>query len=68
MKSISAPKSNFARTPKQTWICWPHVNTFVLDEDANHIRVLTMGTHDKAFMRTVAKKFPKDAAGIALEN
>src|SRR5258705_3998142 len=35
------------------------VNTFVLDEDANHLRVLSTGTHDKAFMRSVAKKFPK---------
>jgi hypothetical protein len=35
------------------------VNTIVLDEDMNHIRVLTTGTHDKVFMRSVAKKFPK---------
>jgi len=35
------------------------VNSFTLDEDANHLRVLTTGTHDKAFMRRVAKKFPK---------
>ena len=35
------------------------VNTLVLDEDMNHIRVLTTGTHDRAFMRVAAKKFPK---------
>lgn len=35
------------------------LNTFTLDEDVNHIRVLTTGTHDKAFMKRVAKKFPK---------
>jgi hypothetical protein len=35
------------------------VNTFALIEDANHLQVLTTGTHDKAFMRMVAKKFPK---------
>ena len=35
------------------------VNTFVVDEDANHLRVMSTGTHDKAFMRSVAKKFPK---------
>jgi hypothetical protein len=40
------------------------VNTFVLDEDVNHLQVLTTGTHDKAFMRSVAKKFPKTLLGL----
>ena len=40
------------------------VNTLVLDEDANHLRVLSTGTHDKAFMRSVAKKFPKTLLGL----
>src|SRR5882672_10055028 len=40
------------------------VNTFVLDEDTNHLQVLSTGTHDKAFMRTVAKKFPKTLLGL----
>jgi hypothetical protein len=35
------------------------VNNFVIDEDANHLRILTTGTHDRAFMRRNAKKFPK---------
>jgi hypothetical protein len=35
------------------------VNTFVFDEDLNHISVLTTGTHDRAFMKRAAKKFPK---------
>jgi hypothetical protein len=35
------------------------VNTFAIDEDANHLRILTTGTHDRAFMRRAAKKFPK---------
>lgn len=35
------------------------VNGFTIDEDANHLRILTTGTHDKTFMRRVAKKFPK---------
>ena len=35
------------------------VNGIVLDEDSNHIRILTTGTHDKAFMKASAKKFPK---------
>ena len=40
------------------------VNTVVLDEDANHLRVMSTGTHDKAFMRSVAKKFPKALLGL----
>jgi len=39
------------------------VNGFVLDDDANHIRVLSTGTHDKVYMRT-AKKFPKALLGL----
>jgi len=40
------------------------VNTFVLDEDANHLRLMSTGTHDKVFMRSVAKKFPKALLGL----
>lgn len=40
------------------------VNTFVVDDDANHVRVVSTGTHDKAFMRSVAKKFPKTLLGL----
>jgi len=35
------------------------VNTFVFDEDLNHLSVLTTGTHDRAFMKRSAKNFPK---------
>jgi hypothetical protein len=35
------------------------VNTFVFDEDLNHLSVLTTGTHDRAFMKKSAKSFPK---------
>src|ERR1700741_191771 len=35
------------------------VNTFVFDEDLNHISILTTGTHDRAFMKKSAKNFPK---------
>lgn len=35
------------------------VNTFVFDEDLNHISVLTTGTHDRTFMKSTAKNFPK---------
>lgn len=40
------------------------VNGFIVDEDSNHVRVLSTGTHDKAFMRRVAKKFPKTLLGL----
>ena len=35
------------------------VNTFVFDEDLNHVSILTVGTHDRAFMKKSAKNFPK---------
>jgi hypothetical protein len=35
------------------------VNTFVFDDDLNHISVLTTGTHDRTFMKRSAKNFPK---------
>jgi hypothetical protein len=35
------------------------VNTFVFDEDLNHLSILTTGTHDRAFMKRSAKNFPK---------
>ncbi len=40
------------------------VNTFVLNEDTNHLRVMSTGTHDKTFMRSVARKFPKTLLGL----
>jgi len=36
------------------------VNSFVFDEDLNHLSVLTTGTHDRAYMKRVAKNFPKN--------
>src|SRR5256884_387686 len=35
------------------------VNSFVADEDTNHIRILTTGTHDRNFMKSMAKNFPR---------
>ena len=35
------------------------VNNFVFDEDLNHVSILTVGTHDRAFMKRTAKNFPK---------
>ncbi|MGZ8847694.1 MAG: hypothetical protein ACXW3C_14640 [Pyrinomonadaceae bacterium] len=40
------------------------VNNFAIDVDTNHIRILTTGTHDKKFMKSVAKKFPKPLIGL----
>ena len=35
------------------------VNTFVFDEDLNHLSILTTGTHDRVYMKKAAKNFPK---------
>lgn len=35
------------------------INTFVLDEDFNHVRIVTTGTHDKQFLKKNFKKLPK---------
>ncbi len=40
------------------------VTGFLIDEDLNHIRIVSTGTHDKAFMRAVAKNFPKTLLGL----
>jgi len=40
------------------------LNTFVVDEDLNHIRILTTGTYDRVFMKRMAKNFPKALLGL----
>ena len=40
------------------------VNSFAIDEDANHIRIITTGTHDRKFLKRVAKDFPKSLIGL----
>ena len=40
------------------------INTFIVDVDVNHIRILTSGTHDRAFMKRTAKNFPKTLIGL----
>lgn len=35
------------------------VNGFIFEEGANHVRILSVGTHDKKYMRRTAKAFPK---------
>jgi len=39
------------------------LNNVAIDEDANHIRIITTGTHDKKFMKQ-AKNFPKSLMGL----
>lgn len=36
------------------------VNSFAVDEQFGHIRIISLGTHDKDYMKRVAKKFPKN--------
>ena len=40
------------------------VNGVVVDQDLNHVRILSTGTHDKVFMKRVAKGFPKNLLGL----
>jgi hypothetical protein len=40
------------------------VNNFAFDEDVNHFSVLTTGSHDRAFLRRVARNFPKRLLGL----
>lgn len=40
------------------------VNGFTFDESFGHIRILTVGTHDKEYMKLKAKKFPKKLLGL----
>ena len=35
------------------------VNNFAFDDDGDHIRILTTGTHDREFMKRTARNFPK---------
>ncbi|HEX8475398.1 MAG TPA: hypothetical protein VF666_15325 [Pyrinomonadaceae bacterium] len=35
------------------------VNGFVIDDDINHLTLLTTGTHDRKYMKRVARDFPK---------
>jgi len=43
------------------------VNGFVIDDDFGHIRITSIGTHDKNYMKRVAKKFPKNLLGLPLK-
>jgi hypothetical protein len=40
------------------------LNNMAIDEDANHIRIITTGTHDKKFLKRAAKDLPKSLMGL----
>ncbi len=40
------------------------VNGFIFEEGANHVRILSVGSHDKKYMRRTAKAFPKNLLGL----
>ena len=40
------------------------LNNVAIDEDANHIRIITTGTHDKKFLKQAAKDLPKSLIGL----
>jgi hypothetical protein len=40
------------------------LNTFAVDEDANHIRIITTGTHDRKLLKRFAKDLPKYLIGL----
>jgi hypothetical protein len=40
------------------------VNGFLVDSEANHLSILSTGTHDRIYMRRVAKDFPNKLLGL----
>jgi hypothetical protein len=40
------------------------VNGFAIDDSFGHIRITSVGTHDKDYMKRVTKKFPKNLLGL----
>ena len=40
------------------------VNGFIIDDEGNHLSLLTTGMHDKSYMRKAAKSFPKQLLGL----
>lgn len=43
------------------------VSGFVVDEQFGHIRIISIGTHDKDYLKRVAKKFPKNLLNSPLK-
>lgn len=40
------------------------LNGFALDEETNHVRVVTTGTHDRKFLKRAGRKLPKKLLGL----
>ena len=40
------------------------VNGFIIDEEMNHVRIMTTGTHDRKYLKRVARDFPKKLLGL----
>ncbi len=40
------------------------VNGFIIDESLSHIRIISVGTHDKRYVKRAAKDFPKNLIGM----
>lgn len=40
------------------------VTGFILDDDSNHMSLITVGMHDKSYMKKTAKNFPKQLLGL----
>ena len=41
-----------------------NVTGFLLDDDSNHMSLITAGTHDKEYMKRAAKNFPKQLLSL----
>jgi hypothetical protein len=39
------------------------VNGFMIDDSANHLRIISVGAHDKRYVKQAAKNFPKNLLG-----
>jgi hypothetical protein len=40
------------------------LNTFIIDDDVNHLRVMTTGLHDRKYAKRVARDLPKQLLGM----
>lgn len=40
------------------------ITGFILDDDSNHTSLVTVGTHDKAYMKRTGKNFPKQLLSL----
>ena len=43
------------------------ISTYILDEDFGHIRISSVGVYDKKYIKSIAKKFPKNLLEMPLK-